>query len=77
MGFPGHFEVWSVVLPDREDFRRFSSEWQVWHFLHLAKTLAGVDIGGGFEGHLLLRAQYLVNLDDALYIRKSCFVKLS
>ena len=49
----------------------------MWHFLHLAKTLAGVDIGGGFEGHLLLRAQYLVNLDDALYIRKSCFVKLS
>ena len=41
-GHLGHFEVWNVVLRDRcRTSGTFSSVWQEWHFLEVAKMLAG------------------------------------
>ena len=40
--------------------------WQVWHSLHVAKALAGVEKTEAFWKLCLWQVQYLVNLDDVL-----------
>ena len=43
MALSGHFEVWNAFLCDRcRTSGTFSSAWQAWSFLHVAKTLASV-----------------------------------
>ena len=71
----GHFVVYNLVLRDRRrKLCGFSSVWQAWHFAHAAKPLAGVaQMRGGFGGHLMRQAQYLVNLDDVLKGSKASF----
>ena len=43
------------------------------HFLHVAKTLAGVKMRGACGRHFVWQAQYLVNLDDVLKGLKIAF----
>ena len=42
MKLSGHFESKASFTWQMHNFRRFSSAWQAWHFLHVANTLAGV-----------------------------------
>ena len=49
------------------DSGHFSSAWQAWHFLHVAKTWAGVGrCERWFRIHSSWQAQYWVNLGDIL-----------
>ena len=57
---PGHFEVWNVVLRDT-----FSSAWQVWYFVRVAKALAGLYQNQRWLRRSCFMAKYLANLDDA------------